>query len=415
MAATMALANLAKEPVPDDVAAAYGGAQIQFGPDYLIPKPFDARVLIWEASAVAEAAVAEGMVSAEVANSFDVETYRNQLEARLGLTRSIMRGVIDKAGKHRQRIVFTEGDHPTMLKAAAQCIQERICFPVLLGRSHEIAAAKEALGLEFECEEIDPREDPRRRTVYTEALQKKRGRKGVTLTDAKRMLKSRVWFGSMMVEMGDADGIIGGISRDYPEFLKPCLATIGIAEDAHRVVGTYMMTIKGQLMFIGDATINIYPDVRTLAEIAVQTARVARRFGIEPRVALLSFSNFGSSSQYRSERIEDSIEAARELDPTLIIDGPMQADTALMPSIQEQYPFMTLGGPANVLICPNLAAANISYKLLQRLGDAEMTGPILEGMAKPVHVLQREDGVRDVVHMAAICALDAQRQNRQRL
>ena len=415
MAATMALANLAKEPVPDDVAAAYGGAQIQFGPDYLIPKPFDARVLIWEASAVAEAAVAEGMVTAEVANSFNVETYRNQLEARLGLTRSIMRGVIEKAGRLRQRIVFTEGDHPTMLKAAAQCIQEGICFPILLGRSHEIAAAKEALGLDFECEEIDPREDPRRRTVYTEALQKKRGRKGVTFTDAKRMLKSRVWFGAMMVELGDADGIIGGISRDYPEFLKPCLATIGMADDAHRVVGTYMMTIKGQLMFIGDATINIYPDVRTLAEIAVQTARVARRFGIEPKVALLSFSNFGSSSQYRSERIEESLEVARELDPSLVIDGPMQADTALIPSIQDQYPFMTLEGPANVLICPNLAAANISYKLLQRLGDAEMTGPILEGMAKPVHVLQREDGVRDVVHMAAICALDAQRQNRQRL
>jgi malate dehydrogenase (oxaloacetate-decarboxylating)(NADP+) len=413
MAATMALANLAKEPVPDDVAAAYGGAQIQFGPDYLIPKPFDARVLIWEASAVAEAAVAEGMVSAEVARSFDVDEYRNQLEARLGLTRSIMRGVIDKAGKLRQRIVFTEGDHPTMLKAAAQCIQERICFPILLGRSHEIAAAKEQLGLDFECEEIDPREDPRRRTVYTDALQEKRGRKGVTRTDAKRMLKSRVWFGSMMVEMGDADGIIGGISRDYPEFLKPCLATIGMSDDAHRVVGTYMMTIKGQLMFIGDATINIYPDARTLAEIAVQTAKVARRFGIEPKVALLSFSNFGSSNQYRSERIEDSLEIARELDSDLIIDGPMQADTALLTSIQDQYPFMTLQGPANVLICPNLAAANISYKLLQRLGDAEMTGPILEGMAKPVHVLQREDGVRDVVHMAAICALDAQRQSRK--
>ena len=413
MAATMALANLAKEPVPDDVAAAYGGAQIQFGPDYLIPKPFDARVLIWEASAVAEAAVAEGMVSAEVARGFDVDTYRNELEARLGLTRSIMRGVIEKASKLRQRIVFTEGDHPTMIKAAAQCIQERICFPILLGRAHEIAAAKEALGLDFECEEIDPREDPRRSSVYTKALQKKRGRKGVTLTDAKRMLKSRVWFGSMMVEVGDADGIIGGISRDYPEFLKPCLSTIGMAEDAHRVVGTYMMTIKGQLMFIGDATINIYPDSRTLAEIAVQTARVARRFGIEPRVALLSFSNFGSSSQYRTDRIEDSIQMARELDPELIIDGPMQADTALIPAIQEQYPFMALGGPANVLICPNLAAANISYKLLQRLGDAEMTGPILEGMAKPVHVLQREDGVRDVVHMAAICALDAQRHGRQ--
>ena len=415
MAATMALSELAKEPVPDDVAAAYGGVQIQFGPDYLIPKPFDARVLIWEASAVAAAAVQEGVASPDAAAAFDVETYRNQLEGRLGLTRSIMRGVIDQASRLRQRIVFTEGDHPTMIKAAAHCIQERICIPILLGRSHEIAATKAALGLDFTCEEIDPREDPRRKSTYTDALHEKRGRKGMTRPDAKRLLKSRPWFGSMMVEVGDADGIIGGISRDYPDFLKPCLATIGMAGDAHRVVGTYMMTIKGQLMFIGDATINIYPDARTLAEIAVQTARVARRFGIEPRVALLSFSNFGSSSQYRSDRIEDSLEMARELDPGLIIDGPMQADTALVPAIQENYPFMSLGGPANVLVCPNLASANISYKLLQRLGDAEMTGPILEGMAKPVHVLQREDGVRDVVHMAAICAVDAQRHARETL
>ena len=415
MAATLALAKLAKEPVPDDVLAAYGGVQLQFGPDYLIPKPFDARVLIWEASAVAEAAVKEGVVSSEIAKSFDVESYRNELESRLGLTRSIMRGVIEKARRYRQRIVFTEGDHPTMLKAAEQCIREGICFPILLGRSHEIAAAKESLGLDFVCDEIDPREDPRRKTVYANALQEKRGRKGMTYPDAKRVLKSRPWFGSMMVEMGDADGIIGGISRDYPDFLRPCLSTIGMSSEAHRVVGTYMMTIKGRLMFIGDATINIYPDARTLAEIAVQTARVARRFGVDPKVALLSFSNFGSSGEFRSERIEDSLELARKLDPTLVIDGPMQADTALISEIQDQYPFMSLGGPANVLICPNLASANISYKLLQRLGDAEMTGPILEGMAKPVHVLQREDGVRDVVHMAAICALDAQRQKQGNL
>ncbi len=416
MAATEALAALAKQPVPDDVAAAYGGEQIQFGADYLIPKPFDARVLIWEASAVAATAVAEGKASPEIAARFNIETYRNELESRLGLTRSIMRGVMDRAAREKKRIVFCEGDHPTMLKAAAQCIQERICEPILLGRIHEIEAAKEELGLDFECEMIDPREDPRRSTVYTEALHKKRGRKGVTRPDAKRLLKSRTYFGPMMVELGDADGIIGGISRNYPDFLRPCLETIGTDEDAHRVIGTYMMTIKGNLMFIGDATINIYPDARTLAEIAIQTARVAKRFGVEPRVALLSFSNFGSSGAYRSDRIEESLEIARELDPTLIIDGPMQADTALLPEIQEDYPFMTLGGrPANVLICPNLPSANISYKLLQRLGDAEMTGPILEGMAKPVHVLQRGDAVRDVVHMAAICAVDAQRHTRQRL
>ena len=415
MAATQALAKLAREPVPDDVAAAYGGEQIQFGPDYLIPKPFDARVLIWEASAVAQAAVAEGLTPPAIARSFNIEKYRKELESRLGLTRSIMRGVMDQAAREQKRIVFCEGDHPTMIKAAAQCIQERICEPVLLGRHHEIEAAMEELGLEFECEMIDPREDPRRSSIYTEELHKKRGRKGVTRPDAKRLLKSRTYFGAMMVEMNDADGIIGGISRHYPDFLRPCLETIGTDDNAHRVIGTYMMTVKGKVMFIGDATINIYPDARTLAEIAIQTARVAKRFGIEPRVALLSFSNFGSSGAYRSDRIEDSLEIARDLDPTLIIDGPMQADTALVPEIQDDYPFMTLGGPANVLICPNLPAANISYKLLQRLGDAEMTGPILEGMAKPVHVLQRGDAARDVVHMAAICAVEAQRHARQRL
>jgi malate dehydrogenase (oxaloacetate-decarboxylating)(NADP+) len=415
MAATLALSNLAKEIVPDDVAAAYDGEQIQFGPDYLIPKPFDARVLIWEASAVAQAAVEEGLVSPEVAEAFDVDVYRKELESRLGLTRSIMRGVMDQASRNIQRIVFCEGDHPTMIKAAAQCIRERICEPVLLGRQHEIKATMAELGIELDCEMIDPREDPRRRTAYCDRLHEHRGRKGVTRRDARRLLKSRPYFGAMMVETGDVDGLIGGINRHYPDILRPCLEVIGKDADAHCLIGTYMMTIKGQLMFIGDATINIYPDSRTLAEIAVQTARVARRFGIEPKVALLSFSNFGSSGAYRSDRIEDSLNIARELDPTLIIEGPMQADTALIPGIQSEYPFMEFDGAANVLICPNLASANISYKLLQRLGDAEMTGPILEGMGKPVHVLQRGDGVRDVVHMAAICAVDAQRYGKQRL
>lgn len=415
MAATMALAKLTKETVPDDVAAAYGGEQLQFGPDYLIPKPFDSRVLIWEASAVAEAAVKEGVANPDLAKSFDIDAYRKELEGRLGLTRSIMRGVIDQARSDKKKIVFCEGDHPTMVKAAAECADVGICEPVLLGRTHEIEATIEELGLTFSPEMIDPREDPRRRGLYTNTLHERRGRKGLTRHDAKRLLKSRPYFGAMMVEMGDADGFIGGINRQYPDFLRPCLEVIGKANDAHCIIGTYMMTIKGKCMFIGDATINIYPDSRTLAEIAVQTARVARRFGVDPRVALLSFSNFGSSKGYRSDRIEESITLARELDPNLVIDGPMQADTALMPEVAAEYPFMTLDGPANVLICPNLASANISYKLLQRLGDAEMTGPILEGMAKPVHVLQAGDGVRDVVHMAAITAVDAQRYARTRL
>lgn len=414
MAATKALAELAKEPVPDDVAAAYGGEQMQFGPEYLIPKPFDARVLIWEASAVAEAAVAEG-VARVGADEFDAEKYREKLEARLGLTRSIMRHVINRAKRDRKRIVFSEGEEPTIIKAAAQCIAEGICEPILLGHPERIEGVKEELGLNFECETIDVRYDPRRRGDYADEFHRLRGRKGVTRRDAVNLLKSPNYFGPMMVHCGDADGYLGGIAHHYPDIVKPCLQTIGPDPSAHRIVGLYMMTVNGRLMFIADATINIYPDSRTLAEIAVQTAKVARRFGVRPKVAMLSFSNFGTSNELRTDRIEEAIAIAREMDKDLVIDGPMQADTALVPDRQKEFPFMEFEGPANVLVCPNLASANIAYKLLQRIAGAEMTGPILEGLSKPAHVLQRGDSVRQVVHMAAITAVDAQRHARQRL
>ena len=414
MAATKALAALAKEPVPDEVAAAYAGEQMQFGPEYLIPKPFDARVLIWEASAVAQAAVDEGMarISAE---EFDVQKYREDLEARLGLTRSIMRHVINQARKDKKKIVFSEGEEPTIIKAAAQCMVEGICDPILLGHPERIEAVKEELGLTFDCEIIDVRYDPRRRGDYADELHKLRGRKGLTRRDAINQLKSPNYFGPMMVHCGDADGYLGGIAHNYPDIVKPCLQTIGPDPSSHRIVGLYMMTVNGQLMFIADATINIYPDARTLAEIAIQTAKVARRFGVSPKVAMLSFSNFGTSNELRTDRIEEAIAMARELDRGLVIDGPMQADTALVPDRQNEFPFMEFDGPANVLVCPNLASANIAYKLLQRIAGAEMTGPILEGLAKPAHVLQRGDSVRQVVHMAAITAVDAQRHARQRL
>ena len=414
MAATKAIAELARETVPDDVLSAYKGEQIQFGPEYIIPKPFDARVLIWEASAVAAAAVEEGVAGIS-SNDFSYEGYREELEARLGLTRSIMRRVINQAKRSNKRIVFCEGEDPTIIKAASQCISEGICEPILLGNIDRIGAVKEELGLAFECEEIDVRYDPRRRGTYAEELHKIRSRKGVTLEDANRLMKNSTYFAPMMVHMGDADGYLGGVSHNYPDIVKPCLQIIGPEKDSHRIVGMYMMTVNGDLMFIGDATINIYPDSRTLAEIAVQTAKVARRFGVKPRVAMLSFSNFGTSSEMRTDRVEEAISIARELDPDLIIDGPMQADTALVPEIQKEYPFMSFDGPANILICPNLASANIAYKLLQRIAGAEMTGPILEGLSKPAHVLQRGDSVRDVVHMAAICAVDAQRHDWQKL
>jgi malate dehydrogenase (oxaloacetate-decarboxylating)(NADP+) len=414
MAATCALADLAKEPVPDSVSQAYDVDLITFGEDYIIPKPFDRRVLVYVASAVAEAAVKEGIAGIP-ASEFSVEHYREELEARLGLTHSVMRSVINRAKRDTKIIVFPEGDDPTIVRAAYDIIQEGICTPILLGREEAIEAVKQELSIEFECEVINPLTDERRKGNYADVLFEKRARKGLTRVDAQRMLKSRTYFGTAMVESGDADGFVGGITRAYPTFLKPCLEIIGTDAEAHRVVGMYMMAVQGRLLFIGDATVNVYPDARTLAEIAVQTARVARRFGILPKVALLSFSNFGSSRELRSSRLEDAVDAARELDPNLIIDGPMQADTALISDIQEQFPFMKFTGPANVLICPNLAAANIAYKLLDHLGDAEMTGPILEGMAKPVQILQQGDGVREVVHMAAICAVEAQRHTLERL
>ena len=314
-----------------------------------------------------------------------------------------------------QRVGCREERGPAIIQADSGCSAEEICEPVVLGRLRRLDAVKEGLGLNFECEAIDVRYDPRRRTTYADELHKLRGRKGLTPEDAVRMLKSTTYFAPMMVRMGDADGYLGGVSHHYPDIVRPCLHTIGPDPDSHRIVGMYMMTVNGQLMFIGDATINIYPDARTLAEIAVQTAKVARRFGVTPKVAMLSFSNFGTSEELRTDRIEEAIAIARELDSDLVIDGPMQVDTALVPEIQKDYPFMSFEGPANVLLCPNLASANIAYKLLQRIAGAEMTGPILEGLSKPAHVLQRGDSVRDVVHMAAICAVDAQRHAKQRL
>ena len=405
MAATRSLAQLAKEPVPDYISAAYDGKKMQFGPDYIIPKPFDRRVLIWEASAVAKAAVDEG-IAKFTPEEFDEQKYREELEGRLGLSYSVMRSVMNQVRGTKKRIVFPEGDNEKVIRAAAQLVDQEICIPILLGPIQRIKRMKESLGLDFECEIYDPRNDARRKGVYSEAMFQNRARKGMTLVDAARLMKSRPYFASQMLESGDADGMVGGVSRNYADVLRPALKVIGKADDAHCIVGCYMMSVKGKLLFLADATVNVYPDSRTLAEIAVQTAKIARRFGVDPKVAMLSFSNFGSNRALRSERIEESIELARELDPTLVIDGPMQADTALDSSVQDEYQFMEFDGPANVLVCPNLAAANIAYKLVENLADAELTGPILEGMAKPVQLVARQNGVRHIVNMATLCVAE---------
>tara|TARA_A100001388_G_scaffold275083_1_gene259910 strand:+ start:2373 stop:4691 length:2319 start_codon:yes stop_codon:yes gene_type:complete len=410
MAATLSLAELAKEPVPDYISAAYDGVVMQFGPEYIIPKPFDRRVLIWEASAVAKAAVDEGVARIN-AEDFSVEKYREKLEGRLGQSYSIMRHIINQVRRRGKRIVFPEGDNEKVLRAAAQLVDQKICTPILLGSKERIDGLVDELGLHFEYQVFDPRYDERRKLMYAPALFKRRQRKGMTLEDAERLLKSRPYFASQMVASGDADGFVGGVSRNYADVLRPTIEVIGSDSSAHCVIGCYMVNVNGRTIFLADATVNVYPDSPTLAEIAVQTSKIARRFGIEPKVAMLSFSNFGSTRAQRSDRIEDAILIAKEIDPTLKIDGPMQADTALNPAVQEEYPFMNFDGPANVLVLPNLAAANIAYKLLEELGGAEMTGPILEGMDKPVQLVARQDGVRHIVNMAAICAADAIRQD----
>ena len=410
MAATMSLAELAREPVPDYISEAYDGATMQFGPDYIIPKPFDRRVLIWEASAVAKAAVDEGIarISPE---EFSVSEYREELESRLGMSYSIMRHMINQVRGRGKRIVFPEGDNEKVLRAASQLVEQGICKPILLGSKERIDTMVEELGLHFSYEVSDPRHDERRKMLYAPALYKRRKRKGMTLEDAERLLKSRPYFASQMVASGDADGFVGGVSRNYADVLRPTIEVIGSDSSAHCVIGCYMVNVKGRTIFIADATVNVYPDSPTLAEIAIQTSKIARRFGIDPKVAMLSFSNFGSTRAQRSTRIEEAVALTREIDPTLKIDGPMQADTALNSAVQADYPFMDFEGPANVLVLPNLAAANIAYKLLEELGGAEMTGPILEGMDKPVQLVARSDGVRHIVNMATICAADAIRQD----
>lgn len=408
MAATKALAELAKEPVPEDVMRAYGGVKLTFGREYLIPKPFDPRVLIWEASAVAEAAVNEG-VAMVTPEEFDIDAYREELESRQGAAVGLMRGVIKQARVHKKRIVMPEGDEEKMIIAAAELVKRGICEPVLIGHENTIDKIKKDLKISEQFEIITPLASPNRDT-YAKAMVKKRERKGMTMREAERVLDNPLYFAAQMVSSGDADGFIGGITHHYPTVLKPLIRTVGLCNEVHRLLAAYLVVLKKRALFIADVAVNISPDPQTLAEIAVQTAMLARRFGIEPRVAMLSFSNFGSTRHPETDKMAEAVRLARKLDPDLEIDGEMQADTALVEEIlKRDYPFSNLTGPANVLVCPNLAAANIGYKLLKRIANAELIGPILEGLAKPMQVLQRGDDVRDIVNMAAICALEAAR------
>ncbi len=409
LAATRALAALAKQDVPDSVRRAYGVERLEFGREYIIPKPFDPRVLIWEAAAVAQAAMETGVAQQPV----DIDEYKDQLERRLGKAYEVMRMMIHKAQKQPRRVVFPEGEESKILRASQILLDERIATPILLGNEERIRARIDELHLHLNGVEII---EPARFTklpAYIQELYRLRHRKGVTLKEAEDLILNRNIFASMMVRLGDADAVIGGLTQHYPDTIRPALEVISVRDGLHRVSGVYMLiSPKRQIYFLADCTVNIEPAAEDLAEIAICTAEMARRFDIEPRVAMLSFSNFGSTRHPLSEKVRRATEIVKAREPGLMVDGEMQADTAVVPEIiEETYPFSTLKGGANVLIFPNLEAGNIAYKLLGRIGGCEVIGPILMGMSKPVHVLQRGAEVNEIVNMSAIAVVDAQEAN----
>jgi len=404
LAATHALADLTKEDVPDSVMRAYGVDSMRFGPNYIIPSPFDPRVLTWESPAVAKAAIETGVARIQI----DLDSYRDQLEARLGRGREVMRSVIVRAKKDRKRIVFPEGEEVKILRAAERLVDEEIAKPILLGRPDVIRARMVEYGLEVDGVEIVDPAHSAKLEVYAEELYGLRNRRGVTRNEAEHLLRNPNTFGSMMVNLGDADAMVAGISQHYPDTIRPALQVIRVKTDA-RVAGVYMMVFQNDIKFFADTTVTIDPTPEDLAKIAIEAAEVARRFNVEPRVAMLSFSNFGSTKHPLVDKVRRAVELVREQNPGLVVDGEMQADTAVVREILAgDYPFSRLKEAANVLVFPSLEAGNIAYKLIQRLGDAKAVGPILVGLRKPVHVLQRGAEVDEIVDMAAIAAVEAQ-------
>ena len=405
VAAARSLARLAREDVPDAVVKAYGDDPIQFGPEYIIPKPVDPRVLFRVAPAVAKAAIESGAARVEP----DLDAYEAELEARLGKSREMMRVVLEKAKSDPKRVALAEGDDEKMIRAAYQLIEEGIAEPILIGAGETIEKTAADLGLDFDPTVVDPATGDYE--SYVDNLHERRKRKGLTRSEAADRIRGDTnYFGAVMVEQGDADALLTGLTHHYPSALRPPLQVIGTAPDVDYAAGVYLLTFKNRVAFIADATVNVAPDAEVLAEVTKQTAALARRFNVEPRAALLSYSNFGSVDNEGTRKPRRAARMLRE-DPAVDfpVDGEMQADTAVVEEILTgTYPFSDLDEPANVLIFPNLEAGNIGYKLLQRLGGAEAIGPMLVGMDAPVHVLQRGDEVKDIVNLAALAVVDAQ-------
>jgi len=405
MAATRALAQLARKKVPEVVINAYGGKEFSFGPEYIIPKPFDPRVLWYVAPAVAKAAIATGVARMPIE---DWKVYKEQLQERLGFSTEIVRVMYHKAQKNPKKVVFPEGEEEKIIRAANSAYEENIASPILLGNEDVIKTRIEDLGYDISrFEIIDPETSPKTKT-YAHEFYKARQRKGITPTEARVLLRQPNYYGSMMVQMDDADALIGGLTYHYPQTIRPALQCIGVKEGYNIVSGMYIVIIKRKIFFFADTTVNVDPDANQLAEIAISAAETVKKFDIVPKIAMLSFSNFGSAPYPQSIKVAKAVKIVKEKRPDLIIEGEMQADTAVVPDrLEKEFPFSSLKGSANVLIFPNLEAGNITYKLFQRLTDATVIGPILMGMKKPVHVIQRGDTVSDILNMTAIAVVEA--------
>jgi malate dehydrogenase (oxaloacetate-decarboxylating)(NADP+) len=405
MAATRALAALAREPVPDSVARLYGLRNVAFGREYLIPFPFDPRVLLWVAPAVAWAAVASGVARVII----DAGDYRALLESRLSRARGIMRGLINQAVQDPRRVVFPEGEDERIIKAARIVLDEGIAEPVLLGNIDAIRKTASEVRISLEGLTLEDPAGASKREAFAQYLLERRKHKGMTEAQARERVTDPDYYGSLMVALGDADALVSGVTQQYPATIRPALEVIGAHPKGGLVSGFYMLVFEKHTVFLGDTTVTIAPTAEKLAQIAYSAGRLLRSLGIEPRIAMLSFSNFGSVKDEEAERVAAAVNLIRHRDPTLVVDGEMQADLAMNEEkLHTQFPLSLLNGPANVLIFPNLSAGNIAYKLLRELGGATAIGPILVGMRLPVHVLEAGCDVQSIVNMAAVAVVDAQ-------
>jgi malate dehydrogenase (oxaloacetate-decarboxylating)(NADP+) len=409
VAAARALAALAHEPVPDSVAAAYGVASFKFGLEYVLPKPFDPRVLWWVAPAVAKAAMETGVAR----RTLDLAEYKEGLQRRMGgAHHTVMRRIVQRAQAAPKRIAFPEGDSIKVLRACQIIVDEGIARPVLLGKATAIRQLCVDLDLDLAArgiEIIEPAESPAHE-AYARAFFDARCRRGTTLPTARRLLARRIYFGMMMVKCGDADGLVAGLTQTFPETVRPALQVLGMRPGVRRIAGMHMMVTANDVKFFADATVNTEPDAETLADIAIQVADAVRGFEIEPRIAMVSFSNFGSAPHRSSERVRQAVERVRTLRPDLEIDGEIQADIALdAEKLRELFPFTRLKGAANVLVFPSLEAGNAAYKVLAALGGATAVGPILLGVEKPVTVLPSDASVETIVNMTAYTVAQAQK------